>query len=226
MTSKVAGVEDTMYAVIIGCGRVGTLLAQLLEADGHHVAVVDKNPQAFRRLMPGFRGRTVAGVGFDRDTLHDAGIERADAFAAVTSGDNSNFIAAMVARDTFQIPTVVARISDPQREQIYRRLGIRTLSSTEWGAHTLKHMLLGTDEQPPHALGNGTVQLLRGVVGTQLAGRSVGDVASDGAVCVFGVVRNGEALIPLPSTPLQAGDELHLSVHTHALERVTSLLQA
>ncbi len=173
-----------MYAVIVGCGRVGALLAQLLEADGHHVAVVDKNPQAFRRLMPGFRGRTVAGVGFDRDTLHDAGVERADAFAAVTSGDNSNFIAAMVARDTFGIPTVVARISDPQREQIYRRLGIRTLSPIEWGAHTIKCMLLTPDAQPPQALGNGAVQVCRTVVGARLAGCSVGELASDGTVCV------------------------------------------
>ena len=87
-----------MHAVIVGCGRVGTLLAQLLEQDGHQVAIVDKNPLTFRRLGPGFRGRTVTGVGFDRDTLREAGIERADAFAAVTSGDNSNFISAMVAQ--------------------------------------------------------------------------------------------------------------------------------
>lgn len=215
-----------MYTVIVGCGRVGALLAQLLEADGHHVAVVDKNPQAFRRLMPGFRGRTVAGVGFDRDTLHDAGIERADAFAAVTSGDNSNFIAAMVARDTFHIATVVARISDPQREQIYRRLGIRTLSPIEWGAHTIKCMLLNLGEHPPQVLGNGDVQVLRVVVGARLAGCSVGAVASDGAVCVFGVVRNGEAIVPSSGTPLQAGDELHLSVHTDALERTQSMLKS
>jgi trk system potassium uptake protein TrkA len=214
-----------MYVVIVGCGRVGALLAQLLEADGHHVAVVDKNPQAFRRMMPGFRGRTVAGVGFDRDTLHDAGIERADAFAAVTSGDNSNFIAAMVARDTFGIPTVVARISDPQREQIYRRLGICTLSPIEWGAHTIKRMLLNPDDEPPQALGNGTVRVLHGVVGAQLVGHCVGELASDGAVCVFGVVRNGEALVPSSGTALQAGDELHLSVHADALERTQRMLK-
>jgi len=214
-----------MYAVIVGCGRVGTLLAQLLEADGHHVAVVDKNPQAFRRLMPGFRGRTVAGVSFDRDTLHDAGIERADVFAAVTSGDNSNFIAAMVARDTFGIPTVVARISDPQREQIYRRLGIRTISSTAWGAHTIKRMLLGTDEQAPQVPLPGAVEVLHAVVGARLAGRCVGDVASDGAVCVFALVRNSEAFIPLPTMQLHEGDVLHLSVHTDAHDQLQRIVE-
>lgn len=213
-----------MYAVIVGCGRVGTLLAQLLEADGHQVAVVDKNPQAFRRLLPGFRGRTVAGVGFDRDTLGDAGIERSDAFAAVTSGDNSNFIAAMVARDTFHVPIVVARISDPQREQIYQRLGIRTLSATAWAAYTIKTMLLNTQPHAPHPLGNGEVQVLHGQAGAALVGRSVGELVADTAACVFGLVRNGEALIPTSTMHLQAGDVLHLSVQTDAVERVAALL--
>jgi trk system potassium uptake protein TrkA len=214
-----------MYAVIVGCGRVGTLLAQLLEADGHQVAVVDKNPQAFRRLVPGFRGRTVAGVGFDRDTLVDAGIEHADAFAAVTSGDNSNFIAAMVARDTFHVPTVVARISDPQREQIYQRLGIHTLSATAWAAHTIKGMLLHTDLGKGHALGNGEVQVLHGQAGAALAGCSVDKLVADTSACVFGVVRNGAALIPTPTMQLEAGDVLYLSIQADAVERVATLLQ-
>jgi trk system potassium uptake protein TrkA len=213
-----------MYAVIVGCGRVGTLLAQSLEADGHQVAVVDKNPQAFRRLVPGFRGRTVAGVGFDRDTLGDAGIERADAFAAVTSGDNSNFIAAMVARDTFHVPTVVARISDPQREQIYQRLGIRTLGATAWAAHTIKNMLLNTEQHTGHALGNGEVQVLHGQANAGLAGRSIGEFVAGTTVCVFVLVRNGEALIPTPTTQLHAGDVLHLSVEADAVERVQRML--
>lgn len=214
-----------MYMVIIGCGRVGTLLAQLLEANGQQVAVVDKNPQAFRRLQPGFRGRTVAGVGFDRDTLSDAGIERADAFAAVTSGDNSNFIAAMVARDTFHVPIVVARISDPQREQIYQRLGICTLSATAWAAYTIKNMLLNTEPRTLHPLGNGEVQVLHGHAGAELAGRSVGEFVADTAACVFALVRNGEALLPTPTMQLKAGDVLHLSVQANAVKHVAALLQ-
>jgi trk system potassium uptake protein TrkA len=214
-----------MQAVIVGCGRVGTLLAQLLEQEGHQVAVIDKNPTAFRRLNGGFRGRTVTGVGFDRDTLREAGIERADAFAAVTSGDNSNFIAATVARDTFQVPTVVARIYDPQREQIYRRLGIRTISSTAWGAQKIKRLMMNNDLHDTQELGNGEVQMMRARVGGLVAGRSVRDLSYNGQVCVFGLVRNGEAHIPLPDTQLQEGDTLHLSVHVDAIERVEVLIR-
>src|SRR3712207_1095606 len=149
-----------MRVIIVGCGRVGSLLAQLLEQEDHQVVVVDKNAAAFQRLPRGFRGQTVTGVGFDRDVLRAAGIERADAFAAVTSGDNSNFVAASVARDTFRVPTVVARIYDPQREQIYRRLGIRTISSTAWGAHKIKRIIERSDLHGQAELGNGEVELI------------------------------------------------------------------
>jgi trk system potassium uptake protein TrkA len=214
-----------MYTVIVGCGRVGTLLAQLLEQDGHHVALVDKNPLTFRRLPPGFRGRTVVGVGFDRDTLRDAGIERADAFAAVTSGDNSNFIAATVARDTFEVPTVVARIYDPQREQIYRRLGIRTISSTAWGAHKIRRLLLHGDVPESQELGNGEVQVLRIQIGAGSVGRTIHDLNSNGQVCIFGLVRNGTAIIPSPDTLLEQGDVLHLSVHADAIGHIQNLVR-
>lgn len=213
-----------MHAVIVGCGRVGTLLAQLLEQDGHQVAIVDKNPLAFRRLGPGFRGRTVTGVGFDRDTLREAGIERADAFAAVTSGDNSNFISAVVARDTFQVPMVVARIYDPQREQIYRRIGIRTISSTEWGANKIKRLLLHKDLDDTLELGNGEVHVMRVQVGPHTAGRSIHELTHDNKVCVFGLVRNGQATIPVATTQLLTGDILHLSAHANAIDRLQDLI--
>ena len=132
-----------MHVIIIGCGRVGAYLAQVLDAEGHRVVVIDRDPLAFKRLVRGYGGTTQVGIGFDRDALRAAGAEHADALAAVTNGDNSNFIAASVARDTFRIPHVVARIYDPQRETIYRELGIQTISSTSWAVHTIKRMLVG-----------------------------------------------------------------------------------
>lgn len=214
-----------MQAIIVGCGRVGVMLAHLLEHEGHHVTVIDKQPTAFRNLGTGFRGRVIGGIGFDRDTLRDAGIERADAFAAVTSGDNSNFIAASVARDTFRVPIVVARIYDPQREQIYRRLGIRTISSTAWGAHKIKRLMLNSELHGTQELGNGEVQVMEARVSSFVAGRKVRDLTYDGAVNIFAIRREGRAFVPAPSIILQEGDILHLSVAADAVDKVEGLLR-
>lgn len=214
-----------MNSVIVGCGRVGVMLAHLLEHEGHQVTIVDKTPTAFRNLGSGFRGRTVTGVGFDRDVLREAGIERADAFAAVTSGDNSNFVAATVARDTFRVPTVVARIYDPQREQIYRRLGIRTISSTAWGAHKLKRLMLNSDLHGTQELGSGEVQVMEARVSSLVAGRAIRDLVYNGEVNVFAVVREGRAAVPAPSMILEEGDVLHMSVASGAVDKVEALIR-
>src|SRR3954462_229139 len=127
----------------MGCGRVGSTIAHSLETLGHSVAVVDQDGGAFRRLGPDFRGRQVTGVGFDRDTLVEAGIEEAAAFAAVSSGDNSNIISARVARETFGVDKVVARIYDPKRAEVYARLGIPTVATVRWTADEMLRRLLG-----------------------------------------------------------------------------------
>jgi len=214
-----------MRTIIVGCGRVGSLLAQLLEQDGHHVVMVDKNPAAFRRLPAGFSGQTVTGVGFDRDTLRSAGIERADAFAAVTSGDNSNFVAASVARDTFSVPVVIARIYDPQREQIYRRLGIRTISSTSWGAHKIKRLMVRATLNSEVELGNGEVELVQGRVSSLIAGRPVRDLSIAGEAMLYAVVRGGLAFVPTPGTLLQEGDMIFLSVDRGSVDKLEGLLR-
>src|ERR671921_1427482 len=126
----------------MGCGRVGSTIAHSLEASGHSVAVVDQDAGAFRRLGPDFRGRQVTGVGFDRDTLMEAGIEEASAFAAVSSGDNSNIISARVARETFGVENVVARIYDPRRAEVYARLGIPTVATVRWTADEMLRRVL------------------------------------------------------------------------------------
>src|SRR3712207_1832658 len=132
----------------MGCGRVGSALARGLEKLGHDVAIIDRDPGAFRRLAPEFRGAKVTGIGFDRDTLVEAGIERADAFAAVSSGDNSNIIAARVARETFGVDNVVARIYDPGRAEVYQRLGIPTVATVRWTADQIIRRLLPHGAEP------------------------------------------------------------------------------
>ena len=140
-----------MHIVIMGCGRVGSTLAHNLESRGHSVAIIDQNPDAFRRLGPDFAGLTVTGVGFDRDVLIEAGIERADAFAAVSSGDNSNIISARLARETFGVQRVVARIYDQKRAEVYERLGIPTVATVRWTA----------DRMVRHLVPEGIVELWR-----------------------------------------------------------------
>src|SRR3954465_903026 len=126
----------------MGCGRVGSTLALILEAQGHEVAVIDADESAFRRLGTAFQGRRVTGIGFDRDTLREAGIEEAHAFAAVSSGDNSNIVAARVARETFGVDNVVARIYDPGRAEVYQRLGIPTVATVRWTADQMLRRLI------------------------------------------------------------------------------------
>ena len=148
-----------MHVVIMGCGRVGATLAKDLEAKGHTVAVIDQNREAFRRLGSDFKGTTVAGVGFDRDTLVEAGVERAAAFAAVSNGDNSNILAARVARETYGVANVVARIYDPGRAEIYQRLGIPTVATVLWTTDQIMRRLLPSGSQSEWRDASGTVIL-------------------------------------------------------------------
>src|ERR1700751_3471541 len=137
-----------VHIVIMGCGRVGSTLAHILEDRGNSVAVIDRDPEAFRRLRPTFKGERITGIGFDRDVLARAGIERADSFAAVSSGDNSNIIAARVARETFRVRQVAARIYDPRRAEVYERLGIPTVATVRWAADQMLRKLLPENTEP------------------------------------------------------------------------------
>ena len=148
-----------MHIVIMGCGRVGSTLAHILEDRGNTVAVIDRDPEAFRRLRPAFKGDRVTGIGFDRDVLARAGIERADSFAAVSSGDNSNIIAARVARETFGVRQVAARIYDPRRAEVYERLGIPTVATVRWTADQMLRKLLPEGAEPLWRDPTGGVQL-------------------------------------------------------------------
>jgi trk system potassium uptake protein TrkA len=195
----------------MGCGRVGSTLAHHLQRLNHSVAVIDLDPTAFRRLGDGFTGKTIAGVGFDRDTLIDAGIEGAGAFAAVSNGDNSNIIAARVARETFGVGHVVARIYDPLRAEVYERLGIPTIATVPWTANRLlKNILGGTiDEEwrdPTGQIVMLHVILAEGWVGAKL---SSFEEVTGGRVAL--ISRFGKGELPAPNSVIQHGDELHVT---------------
>lgn len=208
-----------MKIVIGGCGRVGASLALRLGAEGHDVAVIDKSAEALRRLGRGFGGTTQRGMVFDRETLERAGIERADAFIAVTSGDNSNVVAATIARDEFRVPKVVARIFDPRRAEIYRRLGIQTVSSVSWATAEIASLVLYQHAVRDLSLGDGEVQVVRSSVPPRLVGRTVADLTVPGEVMVFAVVRAGSSHIPSSHETLRDGDVIEAAVLTTALNR-------
>lgn len=132
-----------MKIVILGCGRVGSRLALMLQNEGHIVNVVDKNRESFKRLGNNFKGRQVGGLGIDQDILKKADIEGAAAFIALTNGDNTNIMASQIAKEIFKVPKVIARIYDPIREYAYRSLGLQTLSTTTLGAKIIRNTIIG-----------------------------------------------------------------------------------
>ena len=199
-----------VHVVIMGCGRVGSSLAHQLERLEQSVAVIDMDPAAFRRLGDHFQGRTVTGLGFDRSTLIAAGVEDADAFAAVSSGDNSNIIAARVARETFGVQKVIARIYDSKRAEVYERLGIPTVATVPWTASRLLKNVLGESTAEAWRDPSGAIVMLHvspheGWVGHKLSEFEAATSSRVGLITRFGV---GE--LPTVSTLIQAGDTIHV----------------
>jgi trk system potassium uptake protein TrkA len=199
-----------LHIVIMGCGRVGSTLAASLEDMGHSVGIIDQDPDAFRRLGPDFAGLTVTGNGYDPDVLKEAGVERCDAFAAVSSGDNSNIISARVARETFGVSRVVARIYDPKRAEVYERLGIPTVATVRWTADRIVRHLVPSEQlelwrDPTSMLAIREVPLHAGWVSRPL--RALEDAT--GARVAF-IWRFGLAQLPTASTVLQDGDQVFM----------------
>jgi trk system potassium uptake protein len=211
-----------VHVVIMGCGRVGSSLARNLERRGHTVAIIDQNPDAFRRLGPTYTGRKVMGYGFDRDVLIEALIEKADAFAAVSSGDNSNIISARVARETFGVHNVVARIYDPGRAEIYQRLGIPTVATVRWTTDQILRRLLPEGSEPDWRDPSGTVRMAEVAVDTGWIGRTVGELQSAAQARVAFITRLGEGLIPTRDTAIQEGDLVHAVMLESDAERIAS----
>lgn len=201
-----------MHIVVMGCGRVGSSIARSLERLGHSVAIIDQNPAAFRRLGPDFRGSQVTGIGFAPETLTAAGIEQASAFAAVSSGDNSNIIAARVARETFGVGHVVARIYDAKRAAVYERLGIPTVATVPWAAERLLRTLLGDSHAEEWRDPTGHVALLQVPVHEGWIGRPLSELEAATGARAACVMRFGEAQLPTPSTIIQSGDGVYMLV--------------
>lgn len=212
-----------MHIVIGGFGRVGRGLAHELEALGHSVAVIDRNRLMFDEFGGDLKGRKLTGEVFDRETLIAAGIERADAYAAVTSGDNSNIVSARVARERFGVKCVVARIYDPQRAAMYERFGIPTVASVSWTSARLIGMLLEPGVNLEAAYGGGEVVTVSNEVPPGLFGKRVVDVDFPGKFSISAVVRDGVAVLPSPRMELVKGDRVHVTVSRDAIADIKKL---
>ena len=213
-----------MKILIIGCGRLGAGLAQTMLFRGHSVVVVDKDPLAFERLGSGFKGQTVIGVGFDRNVLLKAGIERTDGLAAVTASDETNVLIGRIAQQIFRVPKVVARLYDLRQAEIYRRLGLPTVAPTSWGINRIGEMLLYSPLDAVYSLGNGEVDLLEMQVPQILIGKLVRDLTLPGEIHVVAISRDGKTFLPTSGATLQEGDLLHLATLTTSASRLRGLL--
>ena len=209
-----------MHVIIVGCGRVGAGLAAGLTREGHSVAIIDKQAGAFRRLPEGFPGQKVVGFGFDRGHLMEAGAERADALAAVTSGDNSNILTARIARENFEIPNVVARIYDPRRAEIFQRLGIPTVPSVSWTIDQVFRRILPGAGAVEWSDGSGRLKLLERPLPQAWAGKHIVSALGHEGVRLVAVTRATLATIEVDDLVGQEGDLLQLMVTDAGMDRL------
>lgn len=214
-----------MKVIVMGCGRVGSQTSLVLDERGHDVTVIDhRDLGAAARLGSAFKGRIVSGLGFDKNVLIEAGIERADGFVSASSSDNANIVAARIARNMFHVPRVVARLYDPQRAEIYKRLGLMTISSTTWGAERIYELITHTDLDVLYNFSHGQVSMIAIEVPYALAGRSVRDLTIPGEVLVIAITRDDNAFIPSVGTEFREGDIIHLTVLSTAMSRLEEML--
>lgn len=213
-----------MKIIVMGCGRVGSQVSQLLVRQGHEVMVIDHDTNALARLGTEFKGRVVNGLGFDRNVLLEAGIETAEGFIAASSSDNANIVAARVARNIFRVPRVVARLYDPVRAEVYQRLGLTTISSTAWGAERIVEVITHTDLDALHVFRDGGTMMVRVEAPARLSGHRVAQMNIPGEVVVTAITRNDHTFIPVSGTEFQEGDVIYLAVISSAMDRLEELL--
>jgi trk system potassium uptake protein TrkA len=214
-----------VHIIVVGCGRVGSELAMQLSDEGHSVVIIDKNRDAFRRLTR-YHGRTLVGSGFDRDILQKAEASQADALAAVTSGDNTNILCARIARDNYRIKNVVARIYDPQRAEIYMKLGIPTVATSLWTTLQVKRWMLPSDESIEWTDGAGSLHLVERIVPDHLAGRPLEYFNVSEHVRVVGLIRAGAGRVNVEGLFAQEDDMLEFMVTGQGLEDLRKHLEA
>jgi trk system potassium uptake protein len=213
-----------MKVIIMGCGRVGAELANQLSVERHDVCVIDRDRSAGERLPAGYTGTFQVGNGYHRGLLESAGIAQADAFVAVTSGDNTNIVGARIAKEDYRVPLVVARIYDPRRADIYHDLGISTVASVRWTVSRIRQMLSHRHLAPEVTFGNGETLLVREELPAWLAGRPLCDLEVDHELRVVEVTRGGHSLLAARDTVAEAGDVVSFAVAATALGRLRDFL--
>ncbi len=213
-----------MKMIIVGCGRMGTGLAKALIQNGHSVTVIDLDPASFERLPTNFSGKTITGVGFDRDILIQAGIERADGLAAVTSSDEANAVIARIASQIFRVPKVVARLYDQRKAEIYKRLGIQTIDPATWGITRVYDLLCYSQLNAVVSFGSGDVDVVELEVPALLVGRTVRELTSAGEFIVTAITRNNKTFLPTLGTEFQKRDLLNIAVAVTSSDRLKTML--
>jgi trk system potassium uptake protein len=213
-----------MRALVLGCGRIGSGVARELDSRDLEVVAIDRDPAALARLGDGFRGTRLTGSVLDQAVLLEAGIDRADAVAAVTGDDEVNAAVALVARRRFAVPTVIARLYDPRTAEINQRLGIRTLAPITWGVQRIADLVTASSLTPVATLGAGTVEIVDARIPALLGGRSATELTVPGEIALIAVTRHGRTVLATPTTPLAVGDVAHLAVATASLGRLAALV--
>ncbi|MBM4462076.1 MAG: TrkA family potassium uptake protein [Chloroflexi bacterium] len=213
-----------MRTIIIGCGRMGAGLAQILSRSGHAVTVVDKDPASLERLGPAFKGNVIKGVGFDREVLLAAGVEKVDGLAALTDSDEVNIVVARIASQVFRVPRVVARLHDPRKADIYRRLGLQTVAPITWGIKQVADLLSYSPLDAILSLGSGEANVVAVEIPLLLVGRTARELTVSGEIHVVAISREGKAFLPTLGTVFQKGDLVYLVVLAASTNRLKALL--
>ncbi|BCN29599.1 potassium channel family protein [Anaeromicropila herbilytica] len=213
-----------MKVIVVGLGRMGIGLSLNLMKKGHQITVIDSNPSAFEKLGKNFNGTKIVGIGFDREVLTEARIDQVDAVVSCTSSDEANAVIARIARNIYRVPRVVARLYDSRKADIYRRIGIQTISTTTWGIERATEILSYHQLDSVYEMGNGNVNLVRIEVPSLLVGRSVNEIISIGEIHVVAISRNNRTFIPTSGTILEAEDILYISVISSATDKLKSMM--
>lgn len=214
----------SMKVIVVGLGRMGTGLSLNLVKKGHNVTVIDSDPESFEALGKDFPGFKVIGFGFDREVLLKAKIDKVDAVVSCTESDEVNAVIARIARNVYRVPRVIARLYDSRKAEIYRRLGIQTISTTSWGIERATEFLTYNQLDNVYEIGNGNVNLVRIEIPSLLVGRKVNDITAIGEIQVVSITRKNKTFIPTLGTILEAEDVIYISAATTATNKLKSML--
>lgn len=213
-----------MRVIIVGCGKLGSGLAKALTRKGNQVTIIDSNADAFELLDKDFSGKTIAGIGFDRDILEKSNISHADAIIACSKSDEINALIGKIARDIYRVPRVISRLYDPRRAEIYHSLGIQTLSTTTWGVQRAMEMLSYDRLDSVLTIGDSQVEIIRAETPALLVGRTINELTVYGEIQVVAVSRSNKVFMPSQGMTLQKHDVLYIALLASSAKRLKTLL--